>query len=164
MVDRGVVEDELIIDWDHLLENLPDELNFDFGDQPPADGLSTSPDSGCSLSIDDIEQYLMNDESYHREEKDILAGGFFSDVILDSLPGSESDRPPKASSTSPESVEVETDEEEKEQDEPHQHGADVPQTKENRVADVLDDDDDNDNDNDNDPDAKKRKRYCFELE
>ncbi|KAI3459915.1 hypothetical protein Pfo_016578 [Paulownia fortunei] len=152
MADREFVDDELSIDWDHLLDNIPDDLNFDFCDLPTADGFSASPDSGCSLSIDDIEQYLLNDDSNHPKENDqnIIADGFFSDVLLDSSPGSGSDRS-KDSSASPESVEVETDEEEKEEDKPHQDGADVPQTKKNSVVDVVDDDGD-------DPVAKKRKR------
>ncbi|KAL8487136.1 hypothetical protein ACS0TY_023708 [Phlomoides rotata] len=148
MVDSEVVEDELVIDWDHLLGNLPDDLKFDFSDQPTGDGLSRSPDSNCFLSIGDIEQYLMNDECNHPEAEDILADGFFSDVLLDSLPGSESDRT-KDSSASPESVEVETEEEEKEQDK-DQNGVNVQPRKEDSVVDEDDDDDD--------PDAKKRKR------
>ncbi|KAK6116815.1 hypothetical protein DH2020_049445 [Rehmannia glutinosa] len=127
MVDRGFEEGELNIDWDNLLDNLPDDLNFDFCDEPIVDGFSTSPNSVCSLSIDDIEQYLMGDESNNPEDKEqnVVADGFFSDVVLDSSPGSGtgsgSDRC-KESSASPESaVEVETDEEEKGKDKPHEN-------------------------------------------
>ncbi|XP_057776557.1 bZIP transcription factor 60 [Salvia miltiorrhiza] len=152
MVDRGVLGDELNIDWDNLLENLPDDLCFDLGNLPPADGLSTSPDSGCSLSIDDIEQYLLNDESYKpADEKDGLADEFVADVLLDCFPGSESDSDRvKDSSASPELVDVVNCEEEKEREKPQENGADGMQTGENCAA-----DDDGDAD---DPDAKKLKR------
>ncbi|KAL0288230.1 UNVERIFIED_CONTAM: hypothetical protein Sangu_2467600 [Sesamum angustifolium] len=112
MVDDGFVEGELVIDWDHLFENIPDDLNFDFGGLPAADGVSTSPDSGLSFSIDDIEQYLMSDDCNHAEEKDqeIIVDGFLSEVLLDLSPGPGSDRS-KDSSPSPELVEVETDQE-----------------------------------------------------
>ncbi|EYU30475.1 hypothetical protein MIMGU_mgv1a018866mg [Erythranthe guttata] len=145
MFDHEFVESEFI-DWGQLLENIPDNPNFDL--------FSNSPDSGASLSVDDIEQYLMNDDS-HPEEKyeDNLVDEFLSDVLLDSSPGSGSDRS-KDSSTSPDSVEVGTDHEEKEGDKSDQSGADVPQTKENDVVDVVDDDDDENDD----PSERKRKR------
>ncbi|KAL7127928.1 hypothetical protein ABFS83_14G282700 [Erythranthe nasuta] len=155
MFDHEFVESEFI-DWGQLLENIPDNPNFDFCDPPPADLFSNSPDSGASLSVDDIEQYLMNDDS-HPEEKyeNNLVDEFLSDVLLDSSPGSGSDRS-KDSSTSPDSVEVGTDREEKEEEgeKSDQSGADVPQTKENGVIDVVDDEDDENDD----PSERKRKR------
>lgn len=151
MIDPEAVEDELVIDWEHLFGNLPDDLEFDFSDRPTGDGLSRSHDTSCSLSVGDIEQYLMNDECNHPEVEDILADGFLSDVLLDSSAGSESD-PDRAkdSSVSHESVEVETEEEEKEQDK-DQNGVNVPPRKDDSAVDEVDDNDD--------PDAKKRKRY-----
>ncbi|PIN05626.1 hypothetical protein CDL12_21833 [Handroanthus impetiginosus] len=152
MVDREFVEDELPIDWDGLLDNIPDDLNYDLCDQPLAGGLSNSLDSGCFLSIDDIEQFLINDDFSHPEEKDenTKADGVFSDVLLDSSPGSGSDSY-KECSTSPGPVFIEADEDMEKQDKPHQNGAHLPQSKENNVAHILDDDGD-------DPVAKKRKR------
>lgn len=157
MVDGESAQGELLIDWDNLLENIPDDLNFDFCDQPTVDLFSGSPESGGSLSVGDIEQYLMKDDPSQPEEKDenIVIDEFFSDVFLDSSTGSESDRS-KESSTSPESDEVGADQEDKEEGELHQSGgdSDVPQTKDDGVVDVADDDGD-------DPSAKKRKRYHF---
>ncbi|KAL0366527.1 UNVERIFIED_CONTAM: bZIP transcription factor 60 [Sesamum radiatum] len=146
MVDDGFVEGELVIDWDHLFENIPDDLNFDFGGLPAADGVSTSPDSGLSFFIDDIEQYLMSDDCNHAEQKDqeIVVDGFLSEVLLDLSPGPGSDRS-KDSSPSPELVEVVTKDDEKSGerdpwgDERHQNGVESPQTGNN---DVVDDDDD----------------------
>ncbi|GFP87188.1 bzip transcription factor 60 [Phtheirospermum japonicum] len=165
MVEGGFDDQvELNIDWNHLLDNLPDDLNFDFSDLPVADGFSNSPNSACSLSIDDIEQYLMDDDESNQlveNDQNIFADGLFSDVLLDSSPGSASgsDRS-KDSSASPESaveVEVETDEEDKEKENPKESGADIPQMKGSSVADALDHGDD-EGDDDNDPLAKKRKR------
>lgn len=163
MVDRG---DELLIDWDNFSQNFPDDLDLDLGDLLPAEGLSTSPDSGCSLSIDDIEQYLLNDEFFPpAEEKDGSADEFVSGVLLDCLPGPESgpakdsrlsgsdwDRV-KESSASPELVDVVNYEEEREREKPRENGADAVQAVVNCAA-----EDDGDVD---DPDTKKRKRYCF---
>ncbi|KAL6527193.1 hypothetical protein OROGR_016283 [Orobanche gracilis] len=164
MVDGGFDEGELNIDWDHLLDSIPDDLNYDFCDLPIVNGFSTSPNSAGSLSIDDIEQFLMDDDepkssqSEEGNDQSIVAADvlLLSDALLDSSQVSGSDRP-KDSSASPESaVEVETEEEEKEKDKPHESGADVPHTKEGSVVDVVDDDDVDDDDND--PLAKKRKR------
>ncbi|KAK4421849.1 bZIP transcription factor 50 [Sesamum alatum] len=164
MVDDGFVEGELVIDWDNLFENIPDDLNFEL---PAADGVSTSPDS---FSIGDIEQYLMNDDCNLAEEKDpdIIVDGFLSEVLLNLSPGPGSDRS-KDSSPSPEfvdqggkdedrtrqeSVEIETDQEGKDDDKAHKSGVECPQTEENNdVVDVVDD-----VDHDDDPVAKKRKR------
>ncbi|KAL2242337.1 UNVERIFIED_CONTAM: hypothetical protein Sindi_0351700 [Sesamum indicum] len=133
MVDDGFVEGELVIDWDQLFENIPDDLNFDFGGLPAADGVSTSPDSGLSFSIDDIEQYLMSDDCNHAEEKDqeIIVDGFLSEVLLDLSPGPGSDRS-KDSSPSPELVEVETDQEGKDEDKPHQESLEVDTDQEGK--------------------------------
>ncbi|KAL0368744.1 UNVERIFIED_CONTAM: bZIP transcription factor 50 [Sesamum calycinum] len=133
MVDDGFVEAELVIDWDHLFENIPDDLNFDFGGLPAADGVSTSPDSGLSFSIDDIEQYLMSDDCNHAEEKDqeIIVDGFLSEVLLDLSPGPGSDRS-KDSSPSPELVEVETDQEGKDEDKPRQESLEVDTDQEGK--------------------------------
>ncbi|GER36646.1 BZIP transcription factor protein [Striga asiatica] len=149
MVDGAFDVGDSEIDWDDLLKNFPDDLNFNLGDLPAADGLSASPNSGCSLSIGDIEQYLMDDSgSDHGETDQALlaeADGLFSDVVLDPSPGPDRS---KEFSGSPESaVEGETDEEEKEKDEPGDIGAYALQTKQNI-----------DGDDDNDPLAKKRKR------
>lgn len=166
MVGQG---DELIIDWDNLLDNLPDDLDFDLGDIPPVDGLSTSPDSGCSFSIDEIEHYLLNDEP--AEEKDDLALEFIPDVLLECFTGSESgannDSPLsgsdserlKETSASPELVDAVTVEE-KEREKPQENVADVVQARENCAVDDDGDVDDDDGD-DVDPNAKKRKRYWF---
>ncbi|KAL6578232.1 hypothetical protein OROMI_010560 [Orobanche minor] len=161
MVDGGFDEGELNIDWDHLLGSIPDDLNFDFCDLPIVDGFSTSPNSAGSLSIDDIEQFLMDDDepkssqSEEGNDQSIVAADvlLLSDALLDSSRVSGSDRS-KDSSGSPESaVDVETEEDEKEKDKSHESGVDVPHTKEGIVVDVLDDEDDG-----NDPLAKKRKR------
>ncbi|KAL3619840.1 hypothetical protein CASFOL_034752 [Castilleja foliolosa] len=161
MVDGGFDDQvELNIDWNHLLDNLPDDLNFDFCDLPVADGLSTSLNSTCSLSIDDIEQYLMDDDGLNQSNENdqtIIDDGLFKDFLLDLSPGSgsASDRS-KDSSASPQSaVEVETDEEDREKEKPHKSGEDVLQMKESRAVDVVDHDDD---DGDKDPLAKKLKR------
>ncbi|KAG8369310.1 hypothetical protein BUALT_Bualt15G0138000 [Buddleja alternifolia] len=55
-------EETIDWDWDHLLDNIPDDdLNFDlFFD----DGLSPG---SSSLSIDDIEQYLMLDSDSNNQ-------------------------------------------------------------------------------------------------
>ncbi|KAL6573389.1 hypothetical protein OROHE_001848 [Orobanche hederae] len=165
MVDSGFDEGELNIDWDHLLDSLPDDLNFDFCDLPIVDGFSTSPNSAGSFSIDDIEQFLMDDDepkssqSEEGNDQSIVAADvlLLSDALLDSSRVLGSDRS-KDSSSSPESaVDVETEEEEKEKDKPHESGVDVPHTKEGSVVDVLDDDDDDDDDDGSDPLAKKRK-------
>lgn len=167
MVDHG---DELVIDWDNLLDNLPDDLGFDLGELPPADGLSTSPDSGCSFSIDEIEHYLLNDEP--AEEKDDLALEFIPDVLLECFPGSDAgpnnDSPLsvsdseqlKESLVSPELVGAVAVEEEKEREKPQENVADVTQTGENCAVDDDGDVDDDDADA-GDPNAKKRKRYWF---
>ena len=151
MVDRGVAGDELIIDWNELLDNLPDDLCFDLGDLPPAEGLSTSPDSGCSLSIDDIEHYLLNDDSYQPvEEEIVLADEFAADCFAEPESSDSDPDRVKDSSASP-LVEVVNCEEEIEREKPQENGADAMQTGDNCAA----DDDDGDA---NDPDEKKRKR------
>ncbi|KAL1561474.1 bZIP transcription factor 60 [Salvia divinorum] len=148
MVDRGVAGDELIIDWDELLDNLPDDLCFDLGDLLPAEGLSTSPDSGCSLSLDDIEQYLFDDDSYQPVEDETgLADEFAADCLAEPESLSSSDSDPDRVKDSPagrKMVEAVSCEEEK----PQENGA----AGENCAA-----DDDGDADAD-DPDEKKRKR------
>ncbi|KAG6422924.1 hypothetical protein SASPL_113306 [Salvia splendens] len=151
MVDRGVAGDGLIIDWDEILENLPDDLCFDLGDLPPAEGLCASPDSAGSLSIDDIEHYLLNDDSYQPvEEEIVLADEFAADCFAE--PESSDSDPDRVKDSSASSlVEVVNCEEEREREKPQENGADAMQTGDNCAA----DDDDGDA---NDPDEKKRKR------
>lgn len=150
MVDRGVSGDELIIDWDELLDNFPDDLCFDLGDLPPAEGLSTSPDSGCSLSIDDIEHYLLNDDSYQPVEEEIgLADEFAADCFAE--PESSDSDPDRVKDSSARVEVVDCEEEEREREKPQENGADAMQTGDNCAA----DDDECDA---NDPDEKKRKR------
>ncbi|XP_051126584.1 bZIP transcription factor 50 [Andrographis paniculata] len=143
------MEDGLAIDWENLLENGADDLNFKSCNQSCADGFSNTTDWGCSLSIDDVEEYLLNDEFDYPKEDDQIAieDAFFSDVLLDSAPESESDRS-KNTSSSPESAVVATEVEENEEHKPRDSSADVEQTKEKN--DVPTDD--------GDPAAKKRKR------
>ncbi|XP_073154175.1 uncharacterized protein [Henckelia pumila] len=115
MIDNGVTDNEAI-DWENLLNNVPDELGFDPFDDPAAaaaDGMDSF------LSIDDIEQYLMNDGSNSdkpvEEHHDALTDEFFSDLLLDSPHGSwfGSEDLCKDSSSSPDSVLVEAEEEER---------------------------------------------------
>ncbi|KZV16353.1 bZIP transcription factor 60-like [Dorcoceras hygrometricum] len=118
MIEIGLTNNEAI-DWENFLDNVPDELGFDLSDDPAA---ATAAADGIDsyLSIDDIEQYLMNDESNSNivvEEHHVaLADEFFSDLLLDSPHGSwlGSDFS-KDSSSSPDSVVVEAEVEEREE-------------------------------------------------
>ncbi|XP_075511763.1 bZIP transcription factor 60 [Primulina tabacum] len=118
MIETGVTDKEAI-DEGSLLDNVPDELGFDLFDDAAAaaDGMDSY------FSIDDIERYLMNDESNSdksvEEQRDSLTDEFFSDLLLDSPDGPwlGSDLS-KDSSASPDSVVVEAQEEE--EDSSHQ--------------------------------------------
>ncbi|XP_022867730.1 bZIP transcription factor 60-like [Olea europaea var. sylvestris] len=149
MNDFGVVEDEQI-DWNLIIDNLPDALNFEFLDEPVrefSNPLNPSPDSG-SLSIEDIEQLLMNDDSNVAlpDHEQVSADGFLTDVLLDSPAASDlSDElidGPEKDSSSPLSSEEDKDKD------AHDSQAEALE-KQNDDDHVVDDDD---------PTAKKRKR------
>ncbi|KAL2522053.1 bZIP transcription factor 60 [Forsythia ovata] len=149
MNDFVVVEDEQI-DWNYLIDNIPDDLNFDFLDEPVkelSNSLNPSPDSG-SLSIEDIEQLLMNDDSNLAlpDHEQVSADGFLTDVLLDSPAASDLsdeviDVPEGKDSSSPLSSEDDKDAREIQ--------AEALKSKQNDDGHVVDDDD---------PVAKKRKR------
>ncbi|KAL2499196.1 bZIP transcription factor 60 [Abeliophyllum distichum] len=149
MNDFEVVEDEQI-DWNHLLDNIPDDLNFDFLDEPVkelSNSLNPSPDSG-SLSIEDIEQLLMNDYSNLAlpDQEQVSADGFLTDVLLDS---------PAASDLSDEVIDVPEGKDSSsplssgDDKEAHEIQVEALKSKRNDDGHVVDDDD---------PVAKKRKR------
>uniref|UniRef100_A0A5B7AY99 Putative bZIP transcription factor 18 n=1 Tax=Davidia involucrata TaxID=16924 RepID=A0A5B7AY99_DAVIN len=99
MGDPGVLDNEIMepIDWGHMFDNIPEDLNFfDFEVDHPsllsADGSvnefsNPSPDS-VSLSIGDIEHLLMKDDHYDEgiaEQPNLdLSNNFLSDILLDS--------------------------------------------------------------------------------
>ncbi|XP_075516680.1 uncharacterized protein LOC142551366 [Primulina tabacum] len=116
MIETGVTDNELI-GWENLLDNVPDELGFDLFDDQGAATASGADSMDSCLSIEDIEQYLMNDESNSdkpvEERHDALTNDFFSDLFLDSPHGSwfVSENLSKDSSSSPDSVVAEEERE-----------------------------------------------------
>lgn len=182
MIETEVIDNELI-DWENLLDNVPDEAGFDLFDDPGAATASAAGGMDSCFSIDDIEQYLMNDESNSdkpvAEHHDALTDDFFSDLLLDSPHGSwfGSEDLSKDSSSSPDSVVVEAEEEERE-DCPHEKNNSsaspgsvvVEAREEEREKDSsheknctpMNEDKGGDGETD-DPADKKRKRYYFSL-
>ncbi|XP_073053250.1 uncharacterized protein [Primulina eburnea] len=152
MIETGVTDNELI-GWENLLDNVPDDLGFDLFDDPGAATASAAGSMDSCFSIEDIEQYLMNDESNSdkpvEERHDALTDDFFSDLFLVSPHGSwfVSENLSKDSSSSPESVVVEAREEEREED--CYHEKNYTQINEDKGGDDGETDD---------PVDKKRKR------
>ncbi|KAL6962522.1 hypothetical protein U1Q18_037480 [Sarracenia purpurea var. burkii] len=88
MGESGVPENEASeqIDWDHMLENIPEDLSL-FDPFPLSNLSSSSPDS-FSFSIGEIEQLLMEDDNGKVAVEDQLprefSNDFLGDLLLDS--------------------------------------------------------------------------------